>query len=156
MSESEQDDGESLEPDEDVNEEVEDGVPDDDSGEEETALGNIDHDPEETGGCDACGVPESEILVVYDRNKDYPWKPGNPYSRVCPDCGASTFTAQSYWESQEVPYVIPKGEDEPKPLFTCPHQGCDGEIVGFPDECPTCGGGIEWEGGDGDGESESA
>jgi hypothetical protein len=95
-------------------------------------------------GCRSCETPESEMMVVFDRNKDFPWKQGNPYVRRCPECGSSKFTGRSYWETQEVPYVIPKGEDEPQPLYECPHTDCEETFLGVQDECPADHA-IEWE-----------
>lgn len=141
------------EPDEEVAEDVEvEGDPDEGdggvtplSGDEREALTAGDDSPD-IGGCDACeGVAEGDLLVVYNENFDFPWKSGNPFARVCPECGSQTFTAKAYWQSQEVPYIIPKGEDEPKPLFDCPYEGCGGEFLGTPDECPECERELLWE-----------
>lgn len=123
-------------PDGDVEEEQSDDVDVDD---------NIKQRVKESQGCDSCDTPEEEMMVVYDRNKDYPWKEGNPYARQCPECGSKTFTSKSYWESQEVPHVIPKGEDEPLPLYQCPYPNCDGEFAGEQKACPECGGELIWE-----------
>lgn len=101
--------------------------------------------PGEQIGCEACGTPESEMLVVYDKNLDKPWRGGNPYSRICPSCGARTFSSKSYWKSQAVPYVIPVGEEEPQPLFRCPYDDCDETFLGKQDECPGCGRELIWE-----------
>lgn len=107
----------------------------------------------EAAGC-ACGASEEDLLVVYDRNFDYPWKGGNPYARLCPDCGSRTFTARSYWESQEVPYVIVKGGETPQPLYDCPYDDCDGSFLGTPSECPDCEQELLWGDDEGGGEDE--
>lgn len=92
-----------------------------------------------------CCVPEDEMLVVRDLNLSVPYKGGNQYGIICPDCGSRKFTAKAYWEMADPQYVIEKGDDEPKPLFGCPHEECDGELVGMVEECGECGGEIEWE-----------
>jgi RNA polymerase subunit RPABC4/transcription elongation factor Spt4 len=115
-----------------------DGEPDDDIPEDDLSNG--------------CCVPESEMLVCRDLNLDYPWKGGNQYSRICPECGSRTFTAKSYWEMRvedpdEQAYIIPQGDDtEPQPYFICPYGDCTGTFYGFPDECPECEREFEWEG----------
>lgn len=119
--------------------------------ETETEGSNIDDDDL----ADGCCVPEDEMMVVRDLNLDYPWKGGNQYARICPDCGARTFTAKTYWVSRvEDPesqaHVIPQGEEEIKPYFTCPYEDCTGTFHGFPDECPECEQPFEWEGVDED------
>jgi hypothetical protein len=141
-----------TETDEEATEEQEGGEPDEPE-EVETAEPESDEigegseaDGEDIEyGCEACETPESEMLVTYDRNKDYPWKSGNPYCRICPECGSRTFTARSYWESQEVRYVIPKSESDPQPLYGCPYEDCGATFVGEVGECPTCERAIEWE-----------
>lgn len=95
-------------------------------------------------GCPSCGTPESEILVVYDRNMDKPWKGGNPYSRICPNCGSRTFAPKTQWLEQDVRYVIKRDESQPKPYYFCPYEDCDGQFVGEVDECPECERPIEW------------
>lgn len=139
--EGEQRDGESVE-DDDIDDDID---------------GSLLGDDDASDGCQACAdIDEDEMLVVFDRNKDFPFKQGNPYSRVCPDCGSRTFTSKAYWANQEVPYVILKGEDTPRMTFRCPHDDCAGLLVGphynddvdtgdLPGTCPTCEGDIEWE-----------
>lgn len=106
-------------------------------------------EPPDIDGDGHC-VPESEMLVVRDRNMDYPWKDGNKYSRRCPECGAMQFCAKGYWQTRfhdvdSTAHVIKKGGEEPKPAYPCPYGDCDGVLVGEPDECPTCEQEIEWE-----------
>lgn len=113
---------------------------------------------DESVGQDGCCVPETEMHVVRNLNLDYPWKGGNQYARVCPECESQTFTAKSYWqmrlESDELPcHVIPKGEDERKLAYPCPMPDydevgvdeCDGVVWVGKDECDECGHAIEWE-----------
>jgi hypothetical protein len=107
-------------------------------------------------GASGCCVPESEMLVVRDRNMDYPWKGGNKYSRICPSCGHRQFCAKSYWmqryhDPEATAHVLRKGDDtEPLPAFECPFEDCTGMLVDFPDECGACNNPIEWEGLDDD------
>lgn len=64
---------------------------------------------------DGCCVPESDMVIARDMNMDVPFKGGNQYARICPDCGSRTFTSKSYFKSVDDPYIIPKGESEPIP-----------------------------------------
>lgn len=119
-----------------------------------------DDDLDDDDLADGCCVPEDEMIVCRDLNLDYPWKGGNQYSRICPECGARTFTAKSYWVSrvedpEQQAHVIPKDSDEPEPYFLCPYEGCDGRFHGYPDECPECEQPFEWEGLDDDGETDT-
>lgn len=106
---------------------------------------DTDDEPDDSGGCPNGCVGEDNMMVVRDLNLDYPWKGGNQYKRMCPDCGSVQFTARTYWEMAEPKFVIQKGEDKPKPMFTCPWEDCDGELVGTPEECDECGNPLEWE-----------
>lgn len=136
------------EPEEGVEEmEVEDDeeVVEDEETEVDEEITEVPEDVERDDGCPSCGTPESEILVVYDRNMDKPWKGGNPYSRICPNCGSRTFSPKSQWLEQETRYVIKRGENEPKPYYLCPYEDCDEQFVGEVDECPGCERPIEWE-----------
>jgi hypothetical protein len=108
-------------------------------------------------GQDGCCVPEGEMLVVRNLNLDYPWKGGNQYARVCPECESQTFTAKSYWQmrlsnDEMDAHVVPKGEDERRLAFPCPYGAsdefdieCDGFVWVGCDECESCGEDIEWE-----------
>jgi len=95
-----------------------------------------------TGGNDRCCVPVEELLAVRDLDKAAPWKSGNQYRLVCPDCRATQFTSKNLWQSRKTQYVIPRGEDELVVLYECPH--CQGDIYGEADTCPECGEGIDW------------
>ena len=109
-------------------------------------------------GASGCCVPEAEMLVVRDRNMDYPWKGGNKYARICPQCGKRQFCAKSYWQQRyhgddAVAYIIKKGEEgEPVPAYECPFGDCDGMLVDYPSECGRCEEPIEWHGLDDDGD----
>lgn len=103
--------------------------------------------PDDDGGC--C-VPEEEMIVARDLNLDYPWKGGNQYCRICPECWSRTFTAKSYWEMRksnpELPaHVIPRDGDKPVQLFDCPYDDCDGELHGQVEECEDCEREIHWQ-----------
>jgi Zn finger protein HypA/HybF involved in hydrogenase expression len=95
---------------------------------------------------DGCCVPESEMLVVRDLNMQAPYKGGNQYARICPECQSRTFTSKRYWQTTSPRYIIPKGEDEPVAVFDCPYEDCEGEFREDerPDECPECGGELDW------------
>lgn len=97
---------------------------------------------DDEGGC--C-VPESDMMVVRDMNLSAPYKGGNQFARICPDCGTRKFTSRRYFETSDTKYVIPKGEDEPKEMFDCPYPDCDETFAGMMDECPECGQEIQWE-----------
>jgi hypothetical protein len=119
-------------------------------------------------GCHNCGdVSEAEMMVAKDLNFAYAWKSGNKFARICPECGARTFTAGSYWESEEadptkVAWVIEKGDtkDDARPRFYCPYdeevvdeEPCGERFLGAPhnadavgpEECPHCGRELQWE-----------
>lgn len=123
---------------------------------------DTDSDLDDDDLAGGCCVPEPEMQVCRDLNLDYPWKGGNQYSRICPECGSRTFTAKSYWEQrvedpEQQAYVVPQGEEEPQPYFICPYEDCTGTFHGFPDECPECEQPFEWEGiEDDDSEGESS
>lgn len=104
-------------------------------------------------GCPNGCVPESEMLVTKDLNLDFPWKSGNKYARICPECGSRNFTTRTYWETVEVSFVIPREEEKPRPLYRCPYteevvdegeEPCGEEFVGppldegLPEACPEC------------------
>lgn len=125
------------EPEEEVEEEVEEAI--EEAEEKEQQI------PDEKLGCKACNVPENDMLVAYDRNMDKPWKGGNPYSRVCPECGNRTFAPKSLFETQDQQYVIKRGENEVQPLYYCPYEDCGEPFAGMPDECPACEREIIWE-----------
>lgn len=130
---------------EEVPEEPEEPEEDDGSEGSEDPEMDVPDDVERTDGCKSCGAPEDDMLVVYDRNMDKPWSGGNPYSRICPECGSRTFAPKDLWKTQAVPYVIERGSDEPKPYYTCPYDDCDGQFVGEVDECPECERELIWE-----------
>lgn len=93
---------------------------------------------------DGCCVPEAEMLVIRDLNMAAPYKGGNQYARICPECGSRQFTTKAYWENVSDPYVIPNGESQPVRLFDCPHDECDGTIYVGEDACEDCGGEVDW------------
>jgi len=102
------------------------------------------------GEPDGCCVPEAEMYVIRDLNMAAPYKGGNQYARICPECGSRQFTTKQYWESVDDPYVIPNGKSSPVRLFDCPHGECDGTIYVGEDECDDCGGEVEWVDEDGE------
>lgn len=153
--------------------ETQDPEPESDDGDVELTEEEIEKAGDAgSDGCHNCDdVGESEMLVVLDRNFEYPWKSGNKYARICPECGSRTFCPESYWESkdadpEDVAYVIEKAEDkedrEIRPRFRCPYTGefvedggepCgevflgephSAEAVG-PDECPHCERELNWD-----------
>lgn len=114
-------------------------------------------------GQDGCCVPESEMMVTLDENLEVPWKGGNKFSRICPECNSRTFCAGSLWEAanddpSRVAYIIEKDETSPRPVYVCPYgddwverlpedydeEPCGEEFLGTPlgeappDECPHC------------------
>ncbi len=108
-------------------------------------------------GQDGCCVSEGDMRVVRDLNLDYPWKGGNQYSRVCPECHSQTFTAKSYWQMRMGSgdldaHVVPKGDDESVVAYHCPYgqsdefdTSCEGVVWVGKDECDSCGQEIDWE-----------
>lgn len=94
---------------------------------------------------DGCCVPEEDMVIIRDLNMAAPYKGGNQYARICPDCGSRTFTTKKYWQSVDDPYVIPNGETTPVRLYGCPNPDCeDGTVFEGEDECDDCGTEIEW------------
>jgi len=106
---------------------------------------------EQTIGQDGCCIPESEMLVVLDRNFEVPWKGGNKYSRICPECRSRTFCPESYWQArhddpQGVAYVIERGEGGEdgasaviRPLYVCPYTEAWAEPLPDDSEVEVCG-----------------
>ena len=93
---------------------------------------------------DGCCVPESEMLVIRDLNMAAPYKGGNQYARICPECGSRMFTTKAYFESVGDPYVIPNGDDSPVRLFDCPFEECGGTIYEGEEACDDCDGEVDW------------
>ena len=100
---------------------------------------------DELGPKKGCCVSAAEMMAVRDLNKKPPWKQGNQYRTVCPECNATQFASKEYWKHSTVQFVIPRGEAEPVILYTCPYDDCDGDLEGEMDECPECEREIEWE-----------
>lgn len=101
-----------------------------------------------TDYADGCCVPESEIMVVRDLNLSAPYKGGNQFSRVCPDCGSRTFCTRRYWETSDDQYVIPNGESDIVPLDTCPWEDCSADVHGLMESCGSCDEAITWQDGE--------
>lgn len=115
-----------------------------------SAEADTDDEEVEDIGSNGCCVPEDEMLIVRDLNFDYPWKAGNQYCRVCPECDGRTFTSRNYFEAMrsangKATWVIPKNEATPVPLQTCPYDDCNGDLIGTPDACPECEQPLVWE-----------
>lgn len=132
-----------------------------------TETTETDEPADDDIGQNGCCVPESEMLVVLDRNFEVPWKGGNKYARVCPECRSRTFCPASYWEARNddpegVAYIIERGEDGGdgpatiRPNYQCPYteawadavdadvEVCGEEFTGSPlgesppEQCPHC------------------
>lgn len=94
---------------------------------------------------DGCCVPEEDMVIIRDLNMAAPYKGGNQYARICPECGSRTFTTKKYWKSVDDPYVIPNGEAKPVRLYDCPNPDCDhGTVYEGEPECDDCETEIEW------------
>ncbi len=107
--------------------------------------GEADGESDSLGPDEGCCVPAGEMLAVRDLNKKPPWKCGNQYRTVCPECNATQFASKEYWKHAEVQYVIPRGEAGPVVLYDCPYEDCDGQLKGEMEECPECEQEILWE-----------
>lgn len=104
---------------------------------------------------EGCCVPEEEMMVVRDLNMNAPFKGGNQYCRICPECGKRTFCSKMYWKTADEQYVIPEGEEDPIQRFECPYPDCDGSFFGTVDECPECENEIMWEDDDTDSDQQN-
>jgi len=89
--------------------------------------------------CD-CGC--NEFYFCKDLNLEPVWKAGNKFCRVCADCGSRYFLAKSMYQQVSDRYIIPRGEDEPVPIFDCPR--CEETVTGLPNSCPYCDAEYEW------------
>lgn len=146
-------------------EEIEEESPEEQTDEEVEEVEDVDDDAGQEGcqnsRCEHIG--EEDMLVTKDLNLDYPWKDGNKYCRICPNCNRRVFCAASYWESKRsndetVAYVIEQGDDTPRPIHDCPWDDdyvdddpCGDEFHGTPvgeeppSECPNCERELIWE-----------
>lgn len=114
-------------------------------------------------------LPEKQSIVVKDMALAKDLVPGNPFSRYDTENGGRKYCSAELWDQVEDKYVIPEGDQIPKPMvvcqaceneswkdengecgmcgvpmFVCPAEDCEVEIHGRPDECPECGAGYRW------------
>lgn len=103
----------------------------------------------------SCNCDEPDVVPVIDRNLAPTYISGNPYARLCRNCGQRHFCKGSFWEDSENKYVIPRaeGDEDPDPIpveeyedenyFECPK--CGKPRFGEPKKCEACGVEYEWE-----------
>lgn len=115
-------------------------------------------------------IPKRHILVK-DLSMAREYVPGNPFSRFDTETKQRKYCSASLFEKADEKYIIPDDSKLPvplvvceccekdsyrtdddscgrcgEPMFDCPK--CGSEIHGKPSECPECGAGYKWGGGD--------